>query len=232
VGGLALRLQREARMEVINVAVTQGGNRSRQAERFRELEQACAHLGFGLVATGPHGLEKVTAKTRENGKVVWAKAVAIIAGIILQAKPRVIFAPHEKDRHETHIGTHFLVFDALKSLPAEFACFVVETEYWGAMETPNLMVESSVADVADLVTALSFHAGEVRRNPFHLALPAWLQDNVRRGSELVGGQGATAPDFTFATLYRIDRWNQGRLEKIFNMGKQLACSNNPLELFD
>ncbi len=41
----------------------------------------------------------------------------------------------------THIGTHFLVMDALKSLPAKFECHVVETEFWGAMETPNLMVE-------------------------------------------------------------------------------------------
>jgi hypothetical protein len=33
-GGLAVRLRREARMEVINVAVTQGSRKDRQAERF------------------------------------------------------------------------------------------------------------------------------------------------------------------------------------------------------
>src|SRR5437867_2114280 len=47
VGGLALRLMREARMNVINVAVTQGSKKERQAERYRELEGACRYLGFG-----------------------------------------------------------------------------------------------------------------------------------------------------------------------------------------
>src|SRR5262245_19132679 len=66
VGGLALRLMRESRMRIINVAVTQGSNKERQSERWRELQAACDHIGFGLQATGPCGLEKVNAKTREN----------------------------------------------------------------------------------------------------------------------------------------------------------------------
>ncbi len=92
-----------------------------------------------------------------------------------------------------------------------FACHVVETEFWGAMATPNLMVESSVQDLADMMTALSFHVEEVRRNPYHLLVPAWMQDNVRRGGEVVGGQGGAAPDFMFATLYRLREWKDGAL---------------------
>ena len=79
------------------------------------------------------------------------------------------------------------------------------------MATPNLMVESSPDDLADMMTALSFHVGEVQRNPYHLLVPAWMQDNVRRGGELVGGQGGAAPDFVFCTLYRLRRWHEGRL---------------------
>ena len=60
-----------------------------------------------------------------------------------------------------------------------------------------------------MMTALSFHVGEVQRNPYHLLVPAWMQDNVRRGGELVGGQGGAAPDFAFATLYRLRRWVDG-----------------------
>ena len=60
-----------------------------------------------------------------------------------------------------------------------------------------------------MMTALSFHVGEVQRNPYHLLVPAWMQDNVRRGGELVGGQGGAAPDFSFATLYRVRRWDSG-----------------------
>src|SRR5216684_3814770 len=46
IGGLALRLMREAGMNVIDVAVTQGRHKERQAERYRELKNACLYLGF------------------------------------------------------------------------------------------------------------------------------------------------------------------------------------------
>src|SRR6476620_11588933 len=64
IGGLALRLMREAKWNVINVAVTQGSNKERQAERWEELKKCCECIGFGLVQTAPGGLEKVNAKTR------------------------------------------------------------------------------------------------------------------------------------------------------------------------
>jgi len=70
--------------------------------------------------------------------------------------------------------------------------------------------------VADLVAAISFHVKEVERNPYHLTLPAWMQDNVRRGGELVGGQGGAVPDFTFAVLYRLRRWGKGAFTEAVN----------------
>ena len=231
IGGLALRLYREAGMRVTNVAVTQGSNRARQAERFAELENACRYLGFGLLAAAPNGLEKITVRTRQNDPAAWDEAVRVIAAMLTREQPRVIFFPHERDWNGTHVGTHFLVVDALKSLGPEFGCFTVETEFWGAMDTPNLLVESSATDVADLMAATSFHVGEVRRNPYHLRQPAWMQDNVRRGGELVGGQGGAAPDFNFATLYRLRRWRAGGWEKMFEGGSVLSCQSPPGELF-
>ena len=222
IGGLPLRLRREAGVNVINIAVTQGSNRARQAERWQELEGACDYLGFALEPTLPNGLEKVNVKTREQEPAFWGQSVAIIAAALARHAPRAIFFPHEHDWNSTHIGVHFLVLDALRTMPAEFQCTLIETEFWGQMTTPNLMVESSVADVADLMTGTSFHVGEVRRNPYHLRLPAWLQDNVRRGGELVGGQGGAAPDFTFATLYRLRAWRGGRVEKVFEGGRVLG----------
>jgi hypothetical protein len=93
------------------------------------------------------------------------------------------------------------------------------------------MVESSVADVSDLVAALSQHVGEVARNPYHLCLPAWMMDNVRRGAELVGGQGGVAPRFAFATLYRLRRWANGRLQEVLEKGKALSSQDDLRELF-
>ena len=139
--------------------------------------------------------------------------------------------PHDNDWHPAHIGTHFLVNDALAGLPRNFACHVIETEFWGAMATPNLMVESCPDDVADLAAALSFHVGEVARNPYHLRLPAWMIDNVRRGSELVQGKGETAPEMTFATLYRLRRWTDGGLQDVLSAGKVLLAADDPSHLF-
>jgi hypothetical protein len=93
------------------------------------------------------------------------------------------------------------------------------------------MVESSEEDVSDLLAALSFHIEEVRRNPYHLRMPAWLIDNVRRGAELVGGQGGTAPNFTFATLYRARQWKSGAIEELYSGGKQLAARDFPGAVF-
>jgi N-acetylglucosamine malate deacetylase 1 len=227
IGGLALRLMRESGIRVINVAVTLGSREDRRQPRWQELKNACAYLGFGLESATPDGLEKISVKTRVEDPPQWAAAVKIISVTLARHQPRVVFFPHEFDWNGTHIGTHFLVMDALHDLPKNFECLIVETEFWGQMASPNLMVESSVADVADLLAALSFHVGEVRRNPYHLRLPAWLQDNVRRGAELVGGQGGAAPDFNFATLYRLRRWKNGRAENIFPGGRQISIVENP-----
>jgi hypothetical protein len=99
------------------------------------------------------------------------------------------------------------------------------------MDDPNLMVEVSERDLVDLITATTFHVGEVRRNAYHLSLPAWMMDNVRRGAELVGGQGGAAPDFVFAALYRLRRWRQGDVGKVLAHGKFLSKSENPASLF-
>jgi hypothetical protein len=154
----------------------------------------------------------------------------VISEILAQQQPAVVFVPHDADWNSTHIGTHHVVMDALGRQPARFECTVVETEYWGAMATPNLMVELGVDHVADLMTALSFHVEEVRRNPYHVLFPGWLMDNVRRGGEIVGGQGGVAPDFTFATLYRWRRWAAGGLRDVFDHGQALAASTSAGDL--
>ena len=231
VGALALRIFREAKLNLINVAVTQGSKRERQAERLVELRNACNYLGYAVQTTGPHGLEKVTPQTRQQEPRLWAGMVRIIADILIKNQPHVILFPHNRDWNGTHIGVHHLVMDALNQTPADFECYLVETEFWGAMDDPNLLVEVSEQDLADLVTATTFHVGEIKRNPYHLLLPAWLMDNVRRGAELVGGQGGAAPDFTFAALYRLRQWSQKRVAQVLTGGKFLSQAESPASLF-
>lgn len=231
IGGLALRLMRQSGWRVINVAITQGSNRQRQAARYDELKAACDYIGFDLVQTLPNGLEKVTVQTRAGDAAHWANSVEILSRIIRAHAPAAILYPHELDWNGTHIGTHWLIRDAMRAQGPDFRCWSVETEFWGQMATPNLMVEISVPDLGDLVTALTFHVGEVRRNPYHLTLPAWMEDNVRRGGELVGGQGGAAPSYQFATLYRLGHWSGGQLHNVLKAGRTLAATDDPASLF-
>src|SRR3954471_15811245 len=91
IGGLALRMMRELGWNVINVAVTQGSNKARQAERWKELQNCCDYVGFGLIATREGGLEGINPKTRATKPVEWAKSVDRIAAILDEQKPAVIF---------------------------------------------------------------------------------------------------------------------------------------------
>ncbi len=231
IGALPLRLLREMKLNVLDVAVTLGSRKDRQLERLAELRQACDYLGFGLAPTGERGLEKITAAAREEQPETWAANVKVIADLVVRHQPRAIFMPHARDWNGTHIGVNLLVNDALRQLDPAFCCWVCETEYWAPLPNPNLMIESSVADLADLVAATSFHSGEVRRNPYHLRLPAWMQDNVRRGGELVGGQGVAAPAFVFATLYRLRKWMHRRYLDTLKSGKFISCNDSLGELF-
>ena len=228
IGGLALRLLREADWKIVNVAVTLGSDRQRRSARLKELKNACRFLSFDLIVAG---LEKVNLETRKRNSLLWKKFVRNIAAILMEQKPRVIFVPHETDVHAAHVGTHFLALDALKTLPKNFRCFVVETEFWGQIANPNLLVESGEKDVGDLVAALSLHGGEVRRNPYHVRLPAWMMDNVRRGAEQVGEKGGLAPDFTFGTLYQMRKRQNGKVREIGGR-TFLSAEENTSKLFD
>jgi LmbE family N-acetylglucosaminyl deacetylase len=225
-GLLPLRLMREAGMRIINVAVTQGSNKARKAERLEELKNACDFLGWDVVQCLENGLEQINPNTRENDPERWANSVSIITEILRVRQPRIIVIPHSNDWNSTHIGTHWLVKDALQSLENSFSCYVVETEFWSTMDEPNLMVEADAQTLADIIAATSFHVKEVERIPYHLLLPAWMQDNVRRGAELVGGQGEAVPDFVFATLYRLRRWVDGGFTDVLENGRFVSMGDD------
>ena len=224
IGGLPLRLLKEGGLRIVNVAITQGSNPARKQERLQELQGACGWIGFELEQTGPDGLERIRPETPLEDPFHWSDAVSTLSKIFQKYNPATIFLPHAKDWNQTHLGTHLLALDALER--ANDLCpILIETEYWGQMPEPNLMVENTIEEVAELLGALSHHQGELERNPFHLRLPAWMQDNVRRGAEVVGGQGGSAPDFAFATLYRVSRWVDQQLVPAWSGGKMLASSD-------
>lgn len=205
VGALPLRLKREAGYRVLNLAITLGSKRERRAARRQELRHACDYLGFDLEVCGDDGWSDVSLASRASGAGAWQEKVAALAAVFSRHAPSLLVFPHAADGSATHIGVHWLVHDALQT--SGHACLTAQTEFWHPLAHPNLMLETSLADTADLVAALACHVGEVQRNPYHLRLPAWMADNVRRGAEMIAGSGSPAPDYAFATLYRIARWH-------------------------
>ncbi len=229
IGALPLRLMRELKMNVINVPVTYGSDTSRQKERNKELKNACDYLGFKILQIQENGLPNVKKIVKSKKPAYWNSSVEKIASIIKSELPYIVFIPHDNEFNATHAGTHEIVIDSLNLQTASFSCYVIEWEYWTPLEEPNLLFEVSRDDLAILITALSFHIGEVERNPQHVNLPAWMQDNVRRGAELIGAQGGKAPKFEFATIYRIKKWQNNKLVTIEK--KQFASSNKILNFF-
>jgi LmbE family N-acetylglucosaminyl deacetylase len=90
IGGLPLRLLREQKLNVINVAVTLGSLTRRQAERWQELQNCCTYIGFGLVGTGERGLEGVNLTTREQQPKRWSAAAETIADILAEQRPSIV----------------------------------------------------------------------------------------------------------------------------------------------
>ena len=81
------------------------------------------------------------------------------------------------------------------------------------MSKPNILVEVPTEIVELQMKALEMHTGEVSRNPYHLRLPAWMMDNVRRGSEVIGGTGANAGNMAYGVLYQLQLFKNGKFSK-------------------
>jgi LmbE family N-acetylglucosaminyl deacetylase len=201
-GTLPLRLQREAGARVINIAVTLGSNAARRDARRHELADACACLGWEFEVLDWAGVHPAAA---ERDPAIWAARVHALAEILRRCHPRWVFYPHSRDSHPTHLAVNMLVEAALVEATGGAAPpWRIQTEYWHPHAEPNLLVECPPTLLTELVAALCCHRGEVARNPYHLSLPAWMIDNVRRGAERVGGPGSPAPSFRFGALYRVE----------------------------
>ena len=213
-GSLALRLLHENHAHVINVAVTTGSNKERQEERIKELNAACELLDFECLYLD------------EN----WKKKEKELKSLIQKYQPTLIIAPHTKDFHPTHIKTGELLKKVLVGLKKE-TFFVAWSEFWGQMTKPNILVEVPQEIVELQMQGLAKHVGEVTRNPYHLRLPAWMMDNVRRGSEIIGGKGTDASSMAFGVLYKLQLFQKGKLSPLKKVEPFLTSKTDIGQMF-
>jgi LmbE family N-acetylglucosaminyl deacetylase len=229
IGGLPLRLQREAGYEVVNIAATLGSNIERREARWIELTHACGQLGFATIDPGFDGQLPLHLTRRSAQPDSWQHDVARLAAVFDRYQPSIVMCPHANDGSDTHIGTHALAFDALERYAKP--TWVVQSEFWATMPSPNLLIELSGGDVGTLLRALVCHRKEVERNPYHLRLTSWLADSVRRGGETIFGAGLQPPSYDFGAVYRVDRWNGHHLEPR-ETGCAVGSGQSWLSVFD
>ncbi len=196
-GVLPRRLQRESGWRVIAVAVTLGSRLDRRCARRAEMAAACARLGWEFLCAADRPLHE----------------------IVRDARPGLIVLPHRRDANATHRAVHRRALAALRRAGLKPGAVAAESEYWSTLEDPNALVEADLAVAGDLLAALTCHAGEVARNPYHALWPCWLADGARRGAELVGGQGAAAGGASWASLYRLSRWDGRALARVSGPGR-------------
>lgn len=196
-GSLALRLMHENGARVINVAVTLGSKPERKKERLMELREACDLLEFELEVLS----EDWKTKSKE------------LKSLLQKYNPDLIIAPHAKDHHPTHIKTGELLGAVISKMNKEHF-LIAWSEFWAPLKKPNLLVEVPTEIVNFQMQGLLKHKGEVERNPYHLRLPAWMMDNVRRGSEIIAGKGETSSPMVFGVLYQLQRSKKGKLTSI------------------
>ena len=95
----------------------------------------------------------------------------------------------------------------------------------GAMATPNLMVESSADEVGEMMAGSRSTSARCSGtlSPARARVDAGQRPPRQRAG---GGQGGAAPDFTFATIYRLRRWRNGHLEQVHDGSRALPASTS------
>ena len=220
---LAIRLRDEIPgLNVLNIAVTLGSDPKRKSGRLSEVSNSCDFLEFynRILLDGNPDLDGLDCYSLAYGLAIYE-----IRMRLLNEPPKLIIIPHEYDRHPTHIKTHKLVMRALNLMPKTFCCGLIQTEFWGELTEPNLLVELSREHVGTLMAALLFHEGEIARNPYHLRLPDLLSNNVRR-AEIVGGMGCDIPNFEYGAICRFDKWKNGMIEPVLEREKFIGLKDS------
>lgn len=192
----ALRLLLENKANVHAASVTLGSNTARQAERRIEFQNACQVMNF----------------TSHILSSDWDTKAEEVKSIIQKEQINFIISPHLQDHHPAHIKTGELARKVMKEI--SFEGIYLESEFWGELAMPNLLIEVTKEAFELSFEALTRHVGEVSRNPYHLRLAANLVNNVRRGAEKVSTLGSASPTFAFGVLYQAHLVQLGVLKTL------------------
>ncbi|MBL8029940.1 MAG: PIG-L family deacetylase [Candidatus Doudnabacteria bacterium] len=201
---LGLRLRREG-YNVVVVAVTLG-RPEQHARRLSELTAACRYGGMELCVPGPEGKGLRDQIRNENGET-FSGAVEEVLKLTNRYMPKVFITHHAEDGHRDHKSCNRLA--KIATACSKQHTFLVETEYWQDIGEPNCQLEVAYLDVVRVMEGVSFHKGELERNPYHLTYPLLGMLNAQYVERVVGF-GNPAAKFQFSVILKLTVFKMGR----------------------
>jgi LmbE family N-acetylglucosaminyl deacetylase len=198
--GFAVRAAETFQTKVAVIPFSYGSKIERRTERKVELARALSALEFELVETrGVPGSSGVL--TRDE-----------LHSALKKFQPDVVISTHPDDGHPVHMHSAELAKQVLQDYAnaSKQSIRWLQSEFWQSMQKPNLLIPLSSKHLAKMGSALLAHVGEISRNPYHLTLPAWAMEQVRRGSEMQVDEsgmrvsGSAKAKFVFGQLYRME----------------------------
>ncbi len=201
---------RDAGWTVVNVPCSLG-RPERSARRGAELREACRLAGFELRVPG----RPASISLDCDPAVAHAELTALAVGAIQDVRPNIVVSPGPGDRHHGHRMVHLATRDAIRHSAPEPPRWWMWA-LWGSLPQPTLGTIFGAPRLAEILTALAAHRGEVDRNDYRRLVRARAEMNALLAPELLFGFGGPAVEGArFAELLTeavlVDRrWYLGR----------------------
>ena len=184
---------RDAGWRVVNLACGLGRPEQRK-RREAELREACRLAGFELIVS------EQPISRGDDRAVAHAALLDLAREAIDNLAPRIVLSPSPHDRHHAHELVACAVRDALgEGLGAAPRWWM--WALWGTLPRPTLGTAFDQARLDEILSALSAHRGELKRNDYRLMVKARAAMNASLAPELLFDFGAErSSDAPYAEL--------------------------------
>jgi len=186
-----LLLLRDAGFTVVNLALSLG-RREDRSRRQAELAEACQRVGFELRIAQPMAAISHSDDLREAEE----RLVDVIEAFVDSLKPAIVLSPspHDGPRGHEVVGRA-----ARRVLPGRQLRWWI----WGTMAEvplPNLITLFGTEQLDEILSALSAHTGEIKRNDYRALVRGRGEANLVRAPEVVFAFGSQGIAGQFAEL--------------------------------
>jgi LmbE family N-acetylglucosaminyl deacetylase len=185
---------RDAGHPIINLACSLG-RRDDQQRRRAELTEACRRARFELLIP-----ERLFPDSGNRAELQEAERelAALITSLLASRTCAYVVGPSPHDAHPAHEAVGRAIRDALAQTPQPPPWGM--WGLWSDLPLPNIYLPFDATVLAEILEALSAHAGELERNDYATLVESRARMNAVLGSERVFGFGAAGRGAEYAEL--------------------------------